>query len=196
MKKYVFNDVKDLLPKLEKALKPGRYLHTLGVMNTAFSLAVKHNYPAYNAMLAGLLHDCAKCISDEERIDVCKSHNIEIRPVEKKFPHLLHGKAGAVFAKEKYKISDEEILHAITYHTTGCPNMSTLDKIIYIADYIEPSRNKQRRLDEVRAAAYEDLDRCLLMILEDSVNYLSENPDMVDEMTIDTYNYYKNLEIS
>ena len=69
--------------------------------------------------------------------------------------------------------------------------MNLLDKIIFVADYIEPGRDKQPRLDILRSTAYSDLDKCVYMILEDSVAYLNENPDMVDPTTIDTYNYYK-----
>ena len=70
--------------------------------------------------------------------------------------------------------------------------MNLLDKIIFVADYIEPGRDKQPRLDILRSVAYEDLDKCVFMILEDTVNYLNENPEMVDSTTIDTYNYYLN----
>lgn len=191
-KKYDFNDAIEIEDKLKKELKNGRYIHTIGVANTAFLLAGKWNYPDYNAMLAGLLHDCAKCLTDEKRISICKKNNIEIRPIEAKYPHLLHGKVGAFLAKEKYGVDDEQILHAIAVHTTGVPNMNLLDKIIFVADYIEPGRNKQPRLDLLRKVAFEDLDECVYMILEDTITYLDESPDMVDETTIETYNFYKN----
>ncbi len=84
-------------------------------------------------------------------------------------------------------------MHSIEVHTTGCPNMSLLDKIIFVADYIEPGRDKQPRLDLIRTTAFSDLDLCVFLILEDSVNYLNTNPDMVDPTTIDTFEYYKKL---
>ncbi|MCR5145644.1 MAG: nicotinate-nucleotide adenylyltransferase [Lachnospiraceae bacterium] len=179
--------------KVKNALKHSRYVHTIGVMHTAANLAYRYDYPYVNAMLAGLLHDCAKCISDEERIDICKTHNIKISDIEMKFPHLLHGKAGSVLAKELYGINDEDILHSITWHTTGCPNMSLLDKIIYVADYIEPGRDKAPRLDDIRRMAYIDLDKCIYMILQDSIDYLSKHPDTMDQTTMDTYNYFKRI---
>ncbi len=189
---YTYQDVLILSDKMKQALKPGRYIHTIGVANTAYALAIKWNYSCFTAMVAGMLHDCAKCISDEKRIQECEQNNIPITEIEYKYPHLLHGKVGALYCKEKYNVFDQQIAHAITVHTTGCPNMNLLDKIIYVADYIEPGRDKQPRLDILRSMAYSDLDRCVYMILEDSVAYLNENPDMVDPTTIDTYNYYVN----
>ena len=188
---YSYDDVLRLSEEMKKELKPGRYIHTLGVATTAQALALRWNYPTYTAMVAGMLHDCAKCITDEERISICKENDLPISEIEAKYPHLLHGKVGAYFCSSKYDVYDPQIAHAITYHTTGCPNMNLLDKIIFVADYIEPGRDKQPRLDILRATAYTDLDRCVYMILEDSVAYLNNNPDMVDPTTVDTYNYYK-----
>lgn len=187
---YNYSDILKLSEEMKKELKPNRYTHTLGVATTAYSLALKWNYPEYTAMVAGMLHDCAKCISDEKRISVCEKNNIPISDIEYKYPHLLHGKVGAYYCKSKYEVYDEQIAHAITVHTTGCPNMNLLDKIIFVADYIEPGRDKQPRLDILRSTAYSNLDRCVYMILEDSVEYLNTNPDMVDPTTIETYNYY------
>ncbi len=188
---YDFNDVTNLQKEMRNELKNGRYIHTLGVANIAYSLAIKWNYPALNAMVAGMLHDCAKCLTDEKRISICKKNNIPINEAEAKSPQLLHAKVGAYLCKEKYKIDDQQIIHAIEVHTTGCPNMSLLDKIIYIADYIEPGRDKQPRLSILRKVAFEDLDRCLYMILEDSVEYLLDDGACIDDMTLKTYNYYK-----
>lgn len=192
---YTYDDVSKLIPKMEETLKKGRYIHTIGVMHTAFSMAIRYDYPVYNAMMAGLLHDCAKCMPDEEKLKICKKNKLPLSAIEIKNPQLLHGKVGAFVAKKKYSINDDEILHAITYHTTGCPDMSLLDKIIYIADYIEPQRglnNKQPRLNEIRKMAFIDIDQCLRMILEDSVEFLSHNPENMDEMTLNTYKYYVN----
>ena len=188
---YSISDVARLDEAMKKELKPSRYTHTIGVANMAYSLAIRWNYPPVTAQVAGMLHDCAKCISDEKRINVCEKNNIPITDIEYKFPHLLHGKVGAHYCKSKYEVFDEQITHAIAVHTTGCPNMNLLDKIIFVADYIEPGRDKQPRLDVIRAMAFTDLDMCVYLILEDSVNYLNSNPDMVDPTTIDTFEYYK-----
>ncbi|MCD7709490.1 MAG: bis(5'-nucleosyl)-tetraphosphatase (symmetrical) YqeK, partial [Clostridiales bacterium] len=134
------NDEKllEMRKMLKKDLDRERYEHTKGVMYTAASLAMAHGYSIKKAMLAGLLHDCAKCLPTEEKVRLCKSHHIPVSKIEKESPGLLHAKAGMALAREKYHIKDSEILHAIAVHTTGAPDMSKLDKIIYIADYIEP----------------------------------------------------------
>ena len=188
---YTNDDIERLDNEMQKELKPGRYIHTVGVANMAYSLAVRWNYPPVTAQVAGLLHDCAKCITDEKRLSVCEKNHIPVTDIERKYPHLLHGKVGAHYCKSKYNIYDEQVAHAISVHTTGCPDMNLLDKIIFVADYIEPGRDKQPRLDVIRYMAFTDLDLCVYLILEDSVNYLNSNPDMVDPTTIDTFNFYK-----
>ena len=97
---YNYSDVLKLSEEMKVALKPGRYIHTLGVATTAYSMALKWNYPAYNAMVAGMLHDSAKCITDEKRISICEKNNIPISAIEYRFPHLLHGKVGAFYCKD------------------------------------------------------------------------------------------------
>lgn len=190
---YSADEISEMEKHLKKTIKPQRYIHTIGVMHTAANLAFCYNFPYTKAMVAGLLHDCAKCLSDEERIKLCIKNDIPISDVEKRIPQLLHGKVGALLAKKEYNVIDDEILHAISVHTTGCPAMSMLDKIIYIADYIEPGRDKAPRLNEIRKMAYEDIDLCIYMILEDSVAYLSKHPEHMDHTTEETYTYYKKL---
>lgn len=91
----------------------------------------------------------------------------------------------------EYGINDKEIVSAILNHTTGKPNMSLLDKIVYVADYIEPRRNKAPNLTEVRKLAFMDLDEALYKILSDTLAYLDDGPGEVDEMTVKAYEYYK-----
>lgn len=168
-----------------------RYEHSKGVMYTACCLAMAHNYDVDKAKLAGLLHDCAKCISHDEKISLCKQNDVLINEAEFKNPGLLHAKAGAIVARDKFHVLDNEILHSITVHTTGAPDMSTLDKIIYIADYIEPTRTNQLpRLDYIRNIAFKDLDLCVSEILYDSLNYLNSKGWVIDPMTQITYDFY------
>jgi len=149
--------------KLKKYLDKDRYRHTLGVMYTAAALAMAHDDDMEQAQMAGLLHDCAKCIPNKKKLKICKKQNIRISSVEKSNPFLLHAKLGAYIAKEKYQIEDEEILSAIRWHTTGKEAMSELEKIVYIADYIEPGRNQAPNLPQARKLAFEDLDGALLL---------------------------------
>ena len=93
----------------------------------------------------------------------------------------------------EYGIEDEDILNAIRWHTTGRPEMTKLDKIIYIADYIEPNRNHAPNLDELRRLAMVDLDECLYAILKATLAYLETKSDIIDPMTEQTYLYYKKI---
>lgn len=177
---------------LKKELDKDRYEHTLGVMYTSACLAMANGYDMEKAQLAGLLHDCAKCIPNEKKLKICVKNNIPVTQVEKDNPFLLHAKVGAFLARVLYEVEDEEILHAISVHTTGAPAMNTLDKIVFIADYIEPKRDKAANLKEIRKTAFEDLDEALKMILCDTIHYLngSKNDKNIDPMTLETYHYY------
>ena len=158
---------------LKNLLSEKRFEHTLGVEYTSACLAMRYGADMEKARMAGLLHDCAKYLSAEDKIAYSKRYGMPISKYEKKNPELLHAKLGACFANVKYGIADPEILSAITWHTTGKPDMSLLDKIVYVADYLEPNRNQAPNLAEVRELAFKDLDECLCQILEDSIKYLS-----------------------
>ncbi|MBO5524907.1 MAG: bis(5'-nucleosyl)-tetraphosphatase (symmetrical) YqeK [Roseburia sp.] len=160
-------------------------------MYTAGCLAMAHGYSVEKAMLAGLLHDCAKCIPNDEKIALCEKNHILIHPVEYESPYLLHAKLGAYLAEKTYGVSDPEILHAIKVHTTGEPDMNLLDKIIYIADYIEPGRDKAPNLQEVRRTAFQNLNVCMAQILRDTLMYLMSRGGSIDNTTRMTYEFYK-----
>ena len=178
--------------KLAASLDKMRYEHTIGVMYTAGSLAMAHGYDVRKAMLAGLLHDCAKCISMEEMLELGDSHQFSLTPMERENRNLLHAKAGAVLAEWEYHITDPEILAAIACHCTGKPDMSLLDKILYVADFMEPGRNEAPNLEQIRKLAYVDLDACMARITYDILNYLREKGYMIDPTTEATYQFYKN----
>lgn len=184
-------EINEIRKKLKKELDKSRYEHTIGVMFTAGSLAMAHGYDYEKAMLAGLLHDCAKCRSTSDKIDLCQRHDILITPVERENPGLLHAKAGMVLAQECYEVTDPLILHAIKVHTTGEPDMNILDKIIYIADYIEPMRCEAPRLEEIRQIAFQDLNQCVAEILYDTLHYLSGRKGSIDPSTQMTYEFYR-----
>lgn len=184
-------DMEKLCNMLKKELDDERYAHTLGVMYTSGALAMCYGYDMEKAMVTGLLHDCAKCIPNKKKIKMCEKNNIEISPWEEQNPFLLHSKLGAFLAKNQYGIEDEEILNAILYHTTGRADMGILEKITYISDYIEPRRAKAPRLNEIRKAAFEDMDRALRMIMEDTLYYLKNSFHVIDPITQEAYEFYK-----
>lgn len=184
-------DMHKIRKQLTKVLDSKRFEHTQGVAYTSAALAMRYGEDIRKAELAGLLHDCAKCIDNEKKIHICKKNDISISDAEQRNPFLLHAKVGGHFAKTKYKIDDEDIINAILYHTTGRPGMSLLEKIVYIADYIEPGRDHAPNLDEIRNLSFRDLDEALLRILEDILVHLKESKKEIDPMTQMTYDFYK-----
>ena len=184
-------DIKKIRKKMEKTLDPKRFEHTLGVAYTAAALAMCYEVDINKAQTAGLLHDCAKCMSNEKKLLICEKHHIPVNDVEKKNPFLLHAKVGSYLAMKQFCIHDQDIINAILNHTTGRPGMSQLEKIIYIADYIEPGRKQAPNLTQVRRMAFQDLDKALLQILGDTLKYLNSIESPIDPMTQKTYDYYK-----
>lgn len=188
--------MKKIKKYLKKQLTKDRYQHTLGVAYTATAMAMKYNPDTTNsdfikkAELAGLLHDCAKCMSNEKKIKLCKKNNISYTEFEAENAYLLHGKVGAYVAKSKFGITDDDILQAITWHTTGRPNMSLLEKIVFIADYIEPMRKPISELDLIRQLAFDDIDKAMEKILSNTLMFLEEKGSPIDEMTKTTYESY------
>ena len=182
-----------LRKKIKAVMTKSRYEHTLGVEFTAAAMAMKYGADIEKAELAGLLHDCAKCIDDEDKLDECKKYKVELTDIEKRNPFLIHSKLGAVHAKELYGVNDKEILSAIRFHTTGRPDMTLLEKIIFIADYIEPGRDKAKNLSEIRKMSFEDIDEAMYMILKDTLTYLNSGQGEKDDMTEKTYLFYKEI---
>lgn len=184
----------EMIQVLSANLKPKRMLHTHGVAVTAANMAGIYGYSVHDAYVAGLLHDCAKYLTSGEQLRICEKNQILLTDIEKENPVLIHGKLGAFFAKNKYRIEDENILFAITYHTTGRPAMGLLEKILYLADYMEPGRNMDctpYSLTEVRRMCFTDIDKAMAMVLTDSVTYLKSRKEQIDSLTIDTWNDYK-----
>ena len=180
-----------LRKELENQLKPDRFDHTLGVAYTSASMAIVHGADIQKALIAGMLHDCAKCMSHEEQVKICEKNKIDLTDVERRNHSLLHAKVGVYIAKTKYDISDPEILSAIRWHTTGKDNMSLLEKIVYIADFIEPNRKQLEDMDIIRKEAFTNIDRCLAHILYNSVVYLKTIGKECDDATMTAYEYYK-----
>ncbi len=190
---YDEKQVFSLYSKMEEKLGHHRYIHSVGVAGTAVSLAMKYGVNVYKAQIAGILHDCAKCYEDEELVKLCLKKGIEISEFEEEHGFLLHAKYGAYMAENKYGISDEDILNAIRWHTTGRENMSLLEKIVFISDYIEPTRNKAADLPQIRYEAFNgnDIDKVLLMIMRDTIKYLNASDNSIDTTTIRAYEFYE-----
>lgn len=184
--------IEEIRNKVEIALKddPMRFKHSIGVADTAACLAMRYNSNIERAYITGLLHDCAKCVADDVKIKECREANLPISQTELESPYLLHSKLGALYARTKYGIDDTEICSAIEFHTTGKPDMSLLEKIVFIADYIEPLRNKAWDLDIIRGLAFEDINEAVYFCLKDTLDYLESKNKPIDEMTSKAFAYY------
>lgn len=176
--------------RLRNKLDPMRYEHSLSVSFTCMNLAMRYGCDVDKAELAGLLHDCGKRFPDDIILKKCLKYGIAVTEEEKKALAVLHARYGAWLAEHKYHIEDREILDAIACHTTGKPDMTVLDKILYIADYIEPRRYKAENLKEIRRMAYEDLDQTMYAILDGTLEYLKKKGGTIDPMTVQAYEYF------
>ncbi len=185
-------DIIKLRKELEKELDKERFEHSLGVEYTSACLAFIHGEDVQKALVAGLLHDCAKCISDDEKIRIMEKAGIPPLQEELDNHSLLHSKAGAILARDKYGIEDEDILNAIRFHTVGRPAMSLLEKIVYIADFIEPGRKELDIMEAVRKAAFKDIDQTLLWIMESIIKYVESKGYEPAPSSLAAYEYYKN----
>lgn len=173
---------------LKKNLKEKRYMHVLGVVSTAKKLAKLNGVSEEKAEIAALCHDAGKNLTKEQLLNIIEKNNIQLTLDEKKTPELWHAIVSPIIAKEEFNINDEEILEAARWHTTGKPNMTKLEKIIYISDMIEPSR-VFNGVDSIREAVLEDLDLGVLKGMEHTIRYLLDKEQIVDKNTIEARNY-------
>ena len=162
--------LEQLRPVALSCLNHRRIPHVLGTEQEAVRLAVRYGADVEKARRAALLHDCTKRLSKKEHLELCRQYGIPLDDVERKAGSLLHAKTGAEEARRVFGV-DDEIYGAIRYHTTGMAHMSLLEKIIYLADYIEPSRDFPG-VEKLRKACYEDLDKGLLKGLEMTIGKL------------------------
>ncbi|HZK18288.1 MAG TPA: bis(5'-nucleosyl)-tetraphosphatase (symmetrical) YqeK [Clostridia bacterium] len=177
-----------IIDSLREKLNPERFNHSLGVAETAVKIAVHYGVDIQKARLAGLLHDCARYLSLDELLDIAKKNNIDVRIEEEENPSLLHAPVGLIIAKECYNIESREVLNAIASHTLGSTDMSELDKIIYLADKIEPGRRFQG-VGYLRELVYKDIDEALLWHLDYTIAYLINNAKTIHPQSVSTRNF-------
>lgn len=162
------------LRKLSRALDAQRLAHCIGVEAVAVRMAERFGVDPAKASQAGLLHDCAKNCSLEKMLELTRQYGEEPDDIMRASRALLHAPAGAALARLEYGEEDEAVLHAIRWHTTGCAQMNDLDKIIYLADMIEPNRKPYPGLEELRAQCMENLDEAMRTALRQSQAYVQE----------------------
>lgn len=180
----------EMRQRLQSAMSVQRYIHTEGVAETAKELAARYGVDEDRAYLAGLLHDCAKDFPDTLKRQFCKEYHIPLDKTMKAQIDLVHPFLGAEVARREYEVDDAAVLDAIRYHTTGRPAMSDLEKILYIADYIEPNRKPLPEMAEARRLAYTDLDAAMAFLLKDTIDYVRERGRTLHPLSLEAYDYY------
>lgn len=180
-------DIEEIKKILAMQLKPNRYRHSLGVMQTAAELAARYGVSPMQAAFAGLLHDCARIYEDSELTARAREAGIAIDAVELAAPLLLHAPLGAILAASRFGITDEAVLQAIRLHTTGGQSMSVLSQILYLADMIEPNRDYSN-VEMLRSAAERDLNEALLLAFNQSIQYIIARGQLLHPHTIQARN--------
>jgi predicted HD superfamily hydrolase involved in NAD metabolism len=173
--------------KLQSKLNYKRFKHSVNVMDEAIKLASIFGEDTKKAATAGLLHDCARDIKGDELFETCHNFNVRVDEVTRIQPELLHGPLGAHIARTEYKVSDDSVLKAIHWHTTGHAGMSVLDKIVFLADYIEPGR-RFPGIEDVRRAAANDLDAAMMLALDRTIKYVVSRGTLLHPDTVDARN--------
>lgn len=180
--------IEEIMENLKSSLASKRYVHSLNVMETACALARRYNQDLEKAALAGLLHDCARKYPNHEFPGLCQKYGIAVDDICLRHPLLLHGPVGSFVARDEYQVADKEVLSAIYCHTTGKEDMTPLEKIVFLADFIEPGRDFDE-VEKVRDIAFEDLDRALLKALDYAILFVIKKGDLIHQDSIKARNY-------
>ena len=185
-------DFRNKVNRLLKAkMSKERYHHSLCVSSEAKNLAKHYKEDEDKAEIAGLLHDITKEFSKEEHLKIVNGYKIKLSKVERSTPKLWHAITAPFYVKEMFNIEDEDILNAIRYHTTGKKNMSSLEKIVFLADFVSEDRFKEfSDAKKAKEIAYKNLDQGVLYELVHSVNKLVAKKSLLCLDTVKAYNYY------
>jgi len=187
-------DYTEILKWLKDNLNEERYFHTLGTAQCAKELAAKYDLDCEKAYLAGLLHDCAKCFSNEKLLDIIHQ-NLDVEECEMLNYKTLHAPVSAYIAEKEFNVKDKEILSAIRWHTLGKLEMSDFDKIIFLADKIEPNTRDKEYSDKIRSILEENngLNKALLKCYKETIKSLVKRDLKICLLTIEIYNKLEDL---
>lgn len=181
-------DTNSIIEYLKANISEKRFTHSINVSSTAERLAVLYGCDSEKACIAGLVHDCARELGTEQLLSSIEEEGIIVDENTIGIKELLHGPAAVNICRRIFRIQDEEILNAVRYHTTGRENMTLLEKIIYLSDFIEPGRDFPG-VGELRILAGENLDKALLMAFNSSIMYLVSKNGIIHTDTIISRNY-------
>ncbi len=185
---------KDLLEWLKENLNEERYIHSLGTADCARELAEKYNLDPEKAYVAGLLHDCAKCFSTEKLKEIIDK-NLSVEACEMLNYKTLHAPVSAYVAEMNFGVADKEILSAIRWHTLGKINMTDFEKIIFLADKIEPNTRDKEYSEEIKSLLNQKngLNLALLRCYKETIKSLAKRELKICMVTIDIYNHLLDL---
>lgn len=182
-----FEEIKN---DVKSKMSAERFEHTCGVVKAAEALADLYNVDKEKAKIAALVHDIAKEMTEEEVNKYCEENNVNLGEI-KQYPKVIHSHVGSCIAKSQYGIEDEDMLNAIKYHTTGRPDMSMLEKVVYLADFLDETRNVEKyqdTYDKVKELAYgNNMEEAMKVVLERTIMYLKGNI-YID--TVNAFSYY------
>ncbi|MEG0545924.1 MAG: bis(5'-nucleosyl)-tetraphosphatase (symmetrical) YqeK [Oscillospiraceae bacterium] len=177
----------EFLEEIKKRLTKARFYHSLNVADEAKKLAEFYGADKEKAFTAGLVHDIMKDTDKNEQLRILEKNGISLTNTEKDNPKLWHAISGAVFLEKELNVTDKEIISAVRFHTTGKENMTLLEKIIYIADYIAADRNYQG-IEIMREKAYKSLELAMLEGLSFTITYNIKKAVSIHEDSIKCYN--------
>lgn len=178
---------KEMQSKLRSALKKRRYEHSMGVCTESVRMAELFGADKDKAYIAGLLHDCAKCLSPEQEKEACKKYGYVPDLMTRVCHPVLHAPLGAVVAEHEYGVTDKEILDAIRYHTVARAGMTLLDKIVYVADMTEPGREYEGA-DRLRSLAHKDINEAFRAALSQSLMHNIKKGSIIHPSSLDAWN--------
>lgn len=187
-------DYTEILSWLKNNLNEERYIHTLGTAKCAKELANKFNLNSEKAYLAGLLHDCAKCFSNEKLLDIIHQH-LNVEECEMLNYKTLHAPVSAYIAEKEFQVNDKEILSAIRWHTLGKLDMTDFEKIVFLADKIEPNTRDKEYSDKIKTLLDEPngINKALLKCYKETIKSLVKRDLKICLLTIDIYNKLQDL---
>ncbi|HHT64393.1 MAG: bis(5'-nucleosyl)-tetraphosphatase (symmetrical) YqeK [Bacillota bacterium] len=188
-----FGTVQDYCAVLKNSMTAERWLHSLGVAETAKKMAEFWGADPEKAWLAGIFHDYARELPYRQLMEIAQENGLDILDEERDNPVVLHAPVGAFLVKKDFSITDGEILSAISKHTVGGECLTLLDKIIFLADMVEPSRNWPG-VDKLRAKVYQDLDQTMAEAIEGTIEYLQEKGCKVHPVTLKAWHQIKERE--
>lgn len=191
---YTKINQEEILQWLKENLSEERYIHTLGTAECAKELAKRYNLESEKAYIAGLLHDCAKCFTTEKLLEIIHE-NLQVEESEMLNYKTLHAPVSAFIAAKEFGVTDKEILSAIRWHTLGKINMTDFEKIIFIADKIEPNTRDKEHCAKIRSLLEEEngLNKALLKLYKCTLKSLVKRDLKICLLTVEIYNHLQDI---